>query len=103
MFHSHTKNGNHYGPVHNLRILNSKWEDTILDQTADDTHKLLYDFHFFMHAIFIHVAPKYLNFTTVSKDFITYIFSVILSCIPLKRHTKNPLFLEIQGQQVKKS
>ena len=75
-------------------ILNSKWEGTILNQRADDTHKLLYDFHFFMHAIFIHVAPKDLNFTTVSTDFITYIFSAILSFILLKRYTKNPLFSE---------
>jgi hypothetical protein len=50
-------------------------------------HKILYNFHFFMHAIFIHVTTKDLNFTTVSKDFITYIISVILSCILPKRHT----------------
>jgi hypothetical protein len=40
-----------------------------------------------MLAIFIHVAAKDLNFTTVSKDFITYIFSVICPAF-FSKHTQ---------------
>jgi hypothetical protein len=39
---------------------------------------------------------------TVLKNFITYTFSVILSCILHQTHKKNPLFLETQGEQIKK-